>query len=124
MNTSRISSLLTPLRSAPPMWSLSSCSLLNLAMLGAVEQAAGFFRQLLAAPHRAPAIFGHEFLERPAELVGALQGILHVFLAEHRLADLQSLFECLLVHDGSSRLIKRLVVVRPSRPSLRSGTSG
>src|SRR6266849_1095371 len=30
---------------------------------GEVEQAAGFFRQLLAAPYRAPAIFGHEFLE-------------------------------------------------------------
>src|SRR5438132_9931028 len=40
--------------------------------------------------------------ERPAEVVGALQGILHVFLAEHRLADLQPFFECLLVHDVSS----------------------
>src|SRR5262249_47640292 len=67
-----------------------------------VEQAAGLFRQLLAAPHRAPAILRHEFLERPPESAGAFQRIPHVLPAQAGLADLQPLLEHLLVHGAPS----------------------
>ena len=48
-----------------------------------VEHAAGLARQFLAAPHRAPAIFGEHFLERAVEIVDVLQGVVDIGLAEH-----------------------------------------
>jgi hypothetical protein len=64
-----------------------------------VEHAAGLARQLLAAPHRAPAIFGEHFLERTVEVVDVLQGVVDISLAKHRLANFQSLFVGFFVHD-------------------------
>jgi hypothetical protein len=66
-----------------------------------IEHAAGLARQFLAAPHRAPAVFGHQFLERLVEIIGVFQGVGDIGLAQHRLADFQPLVVCLLVHDFS-----------------------
>src|SRR5438105_10591744 len=58
---------------------------------GEVEHAAGLARQFVAAPHRAPAIFGDQFLERPVEIVDVLQRIVDIGLAEHGFAHFQAL---------------------------------
>src|SRR5690349_6713142 len=59
------------------------------AQHGEVEEAAGLLRELLAAPDRAPAIFGDQLLHRQIEIVGSRKGLLDELLAEDRLADLQ-----------------------------------
>src|SRR3954453_21832651 len=66
-----------------------------------VEHAAGLARQLLAAPHRAPAIFVEHLLKRTVEIVDALQSVVDIGLAEHRFADFQALVVHLLVHGVS-----------------------
>src|SRR6266436_9207455 len=74
-----------------------------------IEHAAGLARQLLAAPHRAPAVFGDQFLEWLVEIVGILQGVRNIGLTEHRFAYFQSLIVGFLVHtaplwcDGTGR---------------------
>src|SRR6185295_12103477 len=50
---------------------------------------------------RPPAIFGDQFLERLVEAVGVFQGVGDIGLAEHGLANFQSLVVSLLVHDVS-----------------------
>src|SRR5258708_10410647 len=50
---------------------------------GQIEHAAGLARQFLPAPHRAPAIFGNQFLKRLVEFIGVLQGVGDVSLAQH-----------------------------------------
>ena len=69
---------------------------------GEVEHAAGLARQFLAAPDRAPAIFGHQFLKGLVEIVGILQRIGDIGLAQHGFPNFQSLVVRLLVHDVSS----------------------
>src|SRR3954453_16631051 len=66
-----------------------------------VEHAAGLARQLLAAPHGAPAIFVEHLLERTVEIVDGLQGVVDIGLAQHRFADFQALVMHLLVHGVS-----------------------
>ena len=68
---------------------------------GEVEHAAGLARQFLAAPDRAPAIFGEQFLERLVEVVDVLQGVVDIGLAEHGFANFQALVVRFLVHDVS-----------------------
>src|SRR5258708_4380566 len=53
MNTSRISSLLTPLRSAPPMWSLSSWGLFSAPSMARLSRLRVFFGSS-SRPHTAP----------------------------------------------------------------------
>ena len=66
-----------------------------------VEHAAGLARQLLAAPHRAPAIFVEHLLERPVEIVDVLQGVVDIGFPQHRFADFQALVVHFLVHGVS-----------------------
>src|SRR3954451_2721481 len=68
---------------------------------GDVEHAAGLLRQLLAAPHRTPAVFVEQVLERRVETVDVLQRVGDIGLAEHRFANPQSLVVQFLVHDVS-----------------------
>src|SRR5260370_14413872 len=68
---------------------------------GKIEHAAGLARQLLAAPHRAPAIFGNQFLERLVEIVGVFERIGDIFLAQYRFAYFQPLVLRFLFHTLS-----------------------
>ena len=54
--------------------------------------------QAVAAPGRAPAIFGDQFLKRPVEIVGILHRRLDVVLAEHGGTNLETLVEPGFVH--------------------------
>src|ERR1700733_2706149 len=56
-----------------------------------IEHAALTAVKAFPAPDRAPAIFGHEFLQRPVEIVHRCQGLVHIGLPEHFGADLKSL---------------------------------
>src|SRR3546814_9028710 len=58
-----------------------------------------------SAPAEAPAPLGHRLLKGAAEVVGLLQGLRHVGIAECRLALLEAEFEALLVHRGVLPLI-------------------
>src|SRR6266566_5747236 len=91
MKISRISSLVTPLTSAPLMCTRNSC---------------GRFRiEIIAAPHRAPAIFRDQFLERLVEVVGIFQRMGDIGLAQHRFTDFQPLIVRFLVHGVSLSVV-------------------
>src|SRR5207248_8874259 len=70
-------------------------------------------------PQCAPAKFGRPFRHRPGEFVGARDGFIDIVLAEHFLADLQSLFEQLahlqflpFVASLSDRAFQRWAFIR------------
>jgi hypothetical protein len=67
-----------------------------------VEQASGFPIELWTAPDGAPAVLGHEFLERSVEIIGRLERVFHELFAEHGFADFKATVERLLIHDVSS----------------------
>jgi hypothetical protein len=69
-----------------------------------VEHAAGLARQFLAAPDRAPAIFGDQLLERLVEIVGIFQRIGDIGLAQYRFTNFQALVVRLRIHDVPSLL--------------------
>src|SRR5690348_17855444 len=72
---------------------------------GDVKHAAGLARQLLAAPHRAPAIFVQELLERLVKAVDVLKCVADISLAEHGFSDFEAFIVHFLVHERSSSLI-------------------
>src|SRR5260370_1429882 len=81
---------------------------------GKIEHAAGLARQFLAAPHPAPPVFGNQFLKRLVEIVGVLEGVGDICLAQHRLSNFQPLVVRFLVHgvslgfsDGSTADVTR-----------------
>ncbi len=65
---------------------------------GEVQHAAGLARQSLPPPHGAPAIFGHEVLQRPVEVVGALERGVDIGVAENGAADFETLVVGGFVH--------------------------
>jgi hypothetical protein len=71
------------------------------AQHGDVEQAAGFLRQPLAAPDGAPAVLGHELLQRHVEVVGGRKRLVDEFGADDRFANGEALIEEFLVHGDS-----------------------
>src|SRR3546814_13286325 len=72
---------------------------------GEVHQAARLGGNGGVAPAEAPAPLGHRLLKGAAEVVGLLQGLRHVGIAECRLALLEAEFEAPLVHRGVLPLI-------------------
>src|SRR3546814_14969204 len=67
---------------------------------GEVHQAARLGGNGGVAPAEAPAPLGHRLLKGAAEVVGLLQRLRHVGIAECRLALLEAEFDALLVHRG------------------------
>jgi len=65
---------------------------------GEIDEAAVATRQALASPDRAPAVLGHELLQRLREGIGGGQRPLDVFMAQHGLADRKSALVEILVH--------------------------
>src|SRR3546814_5136817 len=99
---------------------------------GEVHQAARLGGNGGVAPAEAPAPLGHRLLKGAAEVVGLLQGLRHVGIAECRLALLEAEFEALLVHRGVlpliwptrlSALLIRGAIVRPWRRRSRKNQS-
>ncbi len=56
----------------------------------------------VAAPDGTPAIFRHQLLHRPVEVVGRGERLLDEFGAQHLLADGEAAIEDFLVRDNST----------------------
>src|SRR4249919_1794052 len=79
-----------------------------------VDQAPVATLQSRSAPDTTPAILRGEFLHGATEVVGTGEGLFHVLLAEHGLADFQSALIQILVHDLLPRLGE---ISQPARSS-------
>ena len=98
MKISRISSRLTPLVSAPLMCARNSCGRLRIEIIARLSMLR-VLRGSSSRPHTAPQQYSvTSSWNGLLKLVGVLQGVVDIGLAEHRFANFQSLVVCLLVH--------------------------
>src|SRR6185503_15299416 len=79
-----------------------------------VDEAAVATLETGSAPDATPAILRGEFLHGATEVVGTGEGLFHVLLAKHGLADFQSALIQILVHDLLPRLGE---ISQPARSS-------
>ena len=50
------------------------------------------------SPDFAPAVLGNQFLQRAAEIVGRLDGVVHKLGAKHRSANAEAFFKSFFIH--------------------------